>query len=568
MAMRLSDSLLKSPRESAGFAVGNVVWTPSVREGFRRSTIVTLVTDTADDMLVCDESGQQRVRRSDVRPFYDSGPEVTCADNTSLVHLDEANILDNLRRRFAKDMIYTYTANVLLAVNPYKEIGGLYSDATLWEYKKPSVGKPPHPYAIADLAFKRLHRDRKDQAIMVSGESGAGKTETAKIIMRFLTSIARTDAARGGQIQDKIVKANPILESFGNASTVRNHNSSRFGKYNCMYFDQVGALVGGRIKTYLLEVSRVVHQQESEENYHVFYEMLAGLDPDRLDDFELDHNGYYRLLHPGAVASTSGQSTVPSSLAVEGTLEFEQRAARFQQLREALQTVGVQPEVEDEIWEIVAALIHLGEVEFADQTEEDGSAEHAPEKPPEITKRDNLAQAADLLGLKVWRLQDVLQKKKVRDPKGHDMECPRKKSQAEHTMQSLVKILYQRLFDKVVCLINQSSSAKSAGGRQSADDSSAYRHIGILDIYGFERLNTNSLEQLCINLANERLQQFFIEEVLEAEQRMYKEESLNIAPLHLPDSQPVVSSIREVMATLDEHSLRSIKTHSPCVSQA
>merc|ERR1740121_3225356 len=147
---------------------------------------------------------------------------------------------------------------------------------------------PPHPFAVADTAYRHLLREQRDQALVISGESGAGKTETAKITMRYLTSVSRTDAAHGGRIQDKIVNANPILESFGNASTVRNRNSSRFGKYNEMRFNRVGTLVGAGIKTYLLESSRVVSQQDGEENYHVFYEMLQGLDVDALDQLELD----------------------------------------------------------------------------------------------------------------------------------------------------------------------------------------------------------------------------------------------------------------------------------------
>mmetsp|Transcript_106958 Transcript_106958/g.300800 ORF Transcript_106958/g.300800 Transcript_106958/m.300800 type:complete len:1392 (-) Transcript_106958:85-4260(-) len=567
---RKSNASLATPRESNGFAVGNTVWSPCMRDGFRRCTIVS-VDDASDSLFIGDRAGKREVRRTDVRPFYDSGPDFTCEDNTSLVHLDEANILDNLKRRFVQDKIYTYTANVLLAVNPYKDLSNLYSTARMWEYRGKPVGvQPPHPFAIADGAFRSLIRDKVSQALMVSGESGAGKTETAKIIMKYLTTISRTEAAHGLEIQEKIMNANPVLESFGNASTIRNLNSSRFGKYNKMYFNQVGTLTGAGIKTFLLESSRVVSQQDCEENYHVFYEMLAGLDEDRLDDLQLVPTHRYQLLYPGQVKALD-----------QGSPQWARSKRNFDALRHAFSTIGIGSDVEEDVWDTVAALIHLGEVNFASSEEAsevqgdgsfaaplDESTDNATQqsvldvKPVEVLNRDNLFQAADLLGLKPYSLKEVLTRKKVRDPKGADFECMRSKTQSSQTLQSLIKILYQRLFDKIVSLINASSRRTNAAmphSEPAPEDDDSDNHIGILDIYGFERLNSNGFEQLCINLANERLQQFFIEEVLQAEQRMYKEECLNISAVKLPDYQPVVNSIHEVMGILDEHSLRSLR---------
>lgn len=331
---RPSDASFQTPRASMGFDVGDYVWSPCTRTGFRRSTIVSV--DAVSDSFFVESrddndpttGGQFHIRRSDVRPFFDSGPDRTFEDNTSMVHLDDANILDNLRRRFLKDQVYTYTANVLLAVNPYKRLPLMYTPEKMAEYRSKNIGSmPPHPYAIADTSYRQVLREKRNQALVISGESGAGKTETAKLTMHYLTHVSRTDAAHGGRIQEKIINANPILESFGNASTVRNMNSSRFGKYNEMCFNPVGSLIGARVKTYLLESSRVVSQQEGERNYHVFYEMLAGLDTDTLDRLLLDPHAQYNLLY-----------TVGATPCLEDSLEWQQRAQQFADLRKALAT--------------------------------------------------------------------------------------------------------------------------------------------------------------------------------------------------------------------------------------
>jgi len=562
-----------------GYEVGALVWSPCARTGFQRSRLVSV--DAACDSFLIEAQeggesppgGQERVRRSDLRPLYDNGPDVTFDDNTAMVHLDDANILDNMRRRFVRDEIYTYTANVLLAVNPYKSLEHLYSNANKEAYYQKNIGAlPPHPFAIADTAYRNLLRERKNQALVISGESGAGKTETAKITMRYLTSVSRTDAAHGGRIQEKIMNANPILESFGNASTVRNRNSSRFGKYNEMYFNPVGSLVSAGIKTYLLEASRVVTQQEGEQNYHVFYEMLAGLEEDMLDMMQLDPSTPYRLLY--------NKSEPPA----KSDPEDQRRAENFAALRQALVIVGLTEESCQEIWETVAALIHLGQVEFVScqgRDAESSSANITDEAAGdvrgvgavEVTRNGSeaLDQAADLLGLDSHRLEQLLRSKErhVLHQGGQNrrmshISCPRSEAQAYQILQSIIKILYKRLFEHIVEQINISSGAGLATSRQRAGEpgptgESTINHIGTLDIYGFERLQTNSFEQLNINLANEHLQQFFVKEVLDAEQKMYAEERLNVPKVAIRDSEPVMSSIKGIMSILDEHSLRSLR---------
>lgn len=567
------------------FEVGECVWSPCVRLGFRRSTIMSVDADrdayfiASADGADAQEAGGESVKCSDVRPYFPS--DVTYQDNAELAHLDEANILENIKCRYREDKIYTYTANVLLAVNPYKSLPGLYSEEQMAMYRGKNQGLlPPHPYAIADLAYRQLEKDRKNQALVISGESGAGKTETAKKTMHYLTSISRTDALQGNRIQDKIVNANPILESFGNATTVMNMNSSRFGKYNEMIFNPVGSLVGAGIKTFLLESSRVVSQQQGEKNYHVFYELLAGMDEDEeiISRLLLDPHGSYKLLHSGGAEPLREESK-----------DKKQLAQQFESLKKAL-SVFVDEDVQNDIWDVVGALVHLGEVDFVETAaaqvglrEGDAldaspsstasgpagfgypEAQSGPAQEPlvEVSSAavEALENAADLLGLPSVGIERVLKWKEMRVKHQHGrtslIKCPRTLSQAMQTLQCIIKILYKRLFDQIVAKINAVSN--SQGSKDAHQSESCNNSIGTLDIYGFERLQCNSFEQLCINLANERLQQFFVEEVLEAEQRMYAEESLSIQAMSLPDSTPVVTGVHSIMKMLDEHSLRSVK---------
>ncbi|CAL1141802.1 unnamed protein product [Cladocopium goreaui] len=345
-----------------------------------------------------------------------------------------------------------------------------------------------------------------------------------------------------------------------------------------MMFNPVGSLVGAGIKTFLLESSRVVSQQKGEKNYHVFYELLAGMEEEALNIMWLERDRSYKLLH------ASGASPQPA--------DANRLAKQFQELRQAL-SIFLDEETQDHIWQTLAALIHLGEVDFqeleaSDESEKTGepylepSPSHCSATPSsaantaaseaisgealstqsakvEIDEKteDCLDMACDLLGLNVVSVAKVLKFREMhvnRQGRISHIKCPRTLAQARQTLQCIIKILYKRLFDKIVSSINEVSNSGAA--RQSEGN---YHNIGTLDIYGFERLESNSFEQLCINLANERLQQFFVEEVLEAEQRMYRDERLNVHSMELPDSAPVVSGIQSVLRLLDEHSLRAVK---------
>lgn len=479
----------------------------------------------------------QHIACSELRPRFLREDGTTSQDNTSLVHMNDATILDNLRARHEQNEIYTYTASVLLALNPYKDIKGLYGEEQCARYKGKHIGAlPPHPYAIADSAYRALVREQRNQGLLISGESGAGKTETAKIVMQFLAFASGAASGHADSIQARVLRAQPILESFGNAVTMRNSNSSRFGKYNRVFFDTTGALVDAGITTYLLESSRVVVHSEKERTYHCFYEMLKGLSDEKLEALGLDRTRRYRLL-----CDPSGE-TMPG---------FETRdAVNFVRLCDALKTVGLDDAAVDNMLRLLAGLIHLGDVE-----KDEASPRLDLDDENEIVEVDEASvdKAAQMLGMDPDEMRAKLTRKKVAVPgRSSYHEVPRSNSQFRHALQSFIKALYKRLFERTVQRINESFRELRPSTQRGDED--AWRHIGILDIYGFERLQRNSFEQLCINLANERLQQYFVENVLRAEQDLYKREGLPWTGLALPDATPVFNAIGQVFRTLDEYS--------------
>lgn len=537
------------------FKAGDLVYIPYAEhkeQAFRAGVVEALEADGAVVRIEDDGElrnvGREELRRRFLRSSAE-GVTSTSQDNTSLVHMNDATILENLQARHAEDEIYTYTASVLLAMNPYRDIQGLYGPEQCTQYKGKHLGTlPPHPYAIADKAYRALVRDQKNQGFIISGESGAGKTETAKIVMQYLgfaSGGAATDLA--ARIQDRVLQAQPILESFGNSVTMRNNNSSRFGKYNRVYFDSKGVLVDAGVTTYLLETSRVTFHSTRERTYHCFYEMLSGMPDEKLKELGLDRDRRYKLL----AASEKGEEADEA----EWMKQFQSRDMKnFQRLCEALETVGFTQQTIDACFRVLAGIVHLGDLVEAER-EEGASEESCIE-----LNDESLAKAAEMLGMDTDELGSCLKRRKVCVPGRRSFhEVPRTTSQFRHALHSLIKALYKRLFEHTVQRINTSFKELRPADApvEGADDE--WRHIGILDIYGFERLKHNSFEQLCINLANERLQQYFIENVLVAEQDLYRREGLEWTDLELPDATPVFNTIAQVFTTLDEFSQQQAK---------
>lgn len=532
-------------RSRSRFQVNDLVYVPC--QGKAVPFISGVVVEVTDQVVVLTDDGCHSCAPDELRLRFDGE---SCQDNTSLVYLNDASILQNLKARHQEDAIYTYTASVLLAVNPYHNVEGLYSQDQCARYRGKHIGAlPPHPYAIADAAYRALVREHKNQAFIISGESGAGKTETAKIVMQYLGFVSGSSSSITAQIQQRILQAQPILESFGNAVTMRNNNSSRFGKYNRIFFDETGTLVDAGVTTYLLESSRVVTHGNLERSYHCFYEMLSGLAEEKLSQWQLSREKQYIILS----SDTKPSEVTKDQAEYERTwhIQFQERDQKnFQRLCDALGGLGFSEE-DISIFQVLAGLVHLGDLSLAERDE--GQESSSVELDEEI-----LEKAAGLLGMDADELSSALRRRKVRvlHPGRESVhEVPRTTSQFRHALHSLIKALYKRLFERLVDRINGSFQELSS---QSEDDFHR-REIGILDIYGFERLQRNSFEQLCINLANERLQQYFVENVLMAEQDLYRREGLPWPGLVLPDSSPVVSAIGHTFRILDEYSQQLAK---------
>ena len=438
-----------------------------------------------------------------------------------LTNLNEANLLENLRLRFGTDRIYTYTGSILMAMNPYKQLP-LYGDAMIQQYRgKPRGSNPPHVYAMADRVHRALTAERLNQSIIVSGESGAGKTETCKAVMKFLLTVRGEGA--DSCLDRQILESNPILEALGNARTLRNDNSSRFGKFIKVHFDEAGHASGASIVTYLLEKSRLVAASKGERSYHCFYQLLAGATE--------EERAEYALLPPTEFASLARTGCA----SIEGLDDAE----NFQQLRSALSTVNVGAEQQAVIFKMLSALLWLGNVEYGPDNGDDEAS--APSNP------DALSQAAQLLGVNAAALQKALCSRCVVGGRGSVYYRPRTAAEAKICTDSMVKGLYGRLFDWVVGATN--SSISGAG-------ETACNYISVLDIYGFESYEINTLEQLCINYANEKLQQFFVQNVLAHEQEAYRADGVHCAEVTFEDNQPTVDLIEQsptgIFGILDE----------------
>ena len=492
------------------------------------------------------------------------GSQVDVDDNTLLSVLDKGHILANMRNRFHRDCIYTFTASVLLSVNPWKQIPGLYSDQMQMLYTNKSLHSlPPHPYAIADTAYRYFQGDSKSQVLVVSGESGSGKTETAKVVISFLAthrerrhlhkqlagqSIDDSGIVDNG-VHDKVISATPIMEAFGNASTIRNKNSSRFGKYHRLLYDRAGTLIGAEIKPLLLESSRVTGISYHERNFHVFYLLLAGMsDTELRSKYGIAKNDVFPIIASGMRRDEA---------------RIREDEEKFKELLHAFRTVGFSDQERDSIFTTVAGLLVLSQVQFTELEEETKDEEGKRTKMVDISNEDVLDKAAAMLGIDRAQLYKVLLNKTVKiTNRTSAYSVPRPLAQVEAARATLIRTVYKRLFEHIVDRINELVAASRGGESPSRSKTLPNDlHIGVLDIFGFENLEKNSFEQLCINLTNEKLQQFFIRKVLEAEVRIYQAEGIHsssndVAKLPLPDCTETLGCIKGALELLDDHCLR------------
>ncbi|KAG5673983.1 hypothetical protein PVAND_003979 [Polypedilum vanderplanki] len=530
--------------------LADLVWARDPNEGYIQGKLSELGAHEYE--IIPTEKGYQKrsCNIDDIFPSCENKSDHD--DNCELMFLNEATLLDNIKNRYYKDKIYTYVANILIAVNPYKEIKDLYSKATIKSYNGKSIGEmPPHVYAIADKAIRDMRVLKVSQSIIVSGESGAGKTESTKYLLRYLCD--SVEAA--GQIEQKILDSNPILEAFGNAKTIRNNNSSRFGKFIEVHYDTKYQVVGGFISHYLLEKSRICTQSLEERNYHIFYLLCAGAPQSLRDKFHIGKPDDYRYLagctqyFASSITDKQIQNTQKSKDHIQkGSLKdpILDDFIDFKELDQALSRIGLNESMRTEIYGIVAAVLHLGNIAFEENPEDTRGGCRIMQE-AEIS----LEIASKLIGCDSFELRQALTSRVMQSKgggvKGTIIMVPLKIQEAKNARDALAKALYSRLFDFVVSLINQSIPFQK----------SSY-YIGVLDIAGFEYFPQNSLEQFCINYCNEKLQKFFNDNILANEQDLYKREGLNVPEIKFTDNQDIIELIESkangIFTLLDEES--------------
>ncbi|EAW48729.1 myosin VI, isoform CRA_b [Homo sapiens] len=471
-------------------------------------------------------------------------------DNCSLMYLNEATLLHNIKVRYSKDRIYTYVANILIAVNPYFDIPKIYSSEAIKSYQGKSLGtRPPHVFAIADKAFRDMKVLKMSQSIIVSGESGAGKTENTKFVLRYLTESYGT----GQDIDDRIVEANPLLEAFGNAKTVRNNNSSRFGKFVEIHFNEKSSVVGGFVSHYLLEKSRICVQGKEERNYHIFYRLCAGASEDIREKLHLSSPDNFRYLNRGCTRYFANKETDKQILQNRKSPEYLKAGSMkdpllddhgdFIRMCTAMKKIGLDDEEKLDLFRVVAGVLHLGNIDF----EEAGSTSGGCNLKNKSAQ--SLEYCAELLGLDQDDLRVSLTTRVMLTTaggtKGTVIKVPLKVEQANNARDALAKTVYSHLFDHVVNRVNQCFPFET----------SSY-FIGVLDIAGFEYFEHNSFEQFCINYCNEKLQQFFNERILKEEQELYQKEGLGVNEVHYVDNQDCIDLIEAklvgILDILDE----------------
>ncbi|AAS52274.1 ADR354Wp [Eremothecium gossypii ATCC 10895] len=454
-------------------------------------------------------------------------------DLTSLSYLNEPAVLHAIKARYAQLNIYTYSGIVLIATNPFDRVDQLYSQDMIQAYAGRRRGElEPHLFAIAEEAYSLMKNSKQNQTIVVSGESGAGKTVSAKYIMRYFATVEQSNLVGSGgsmhhiemsETEKKILATNPIMEAFGNAKTTRNDNSSRFGKYLEILFDKDISIIGARIRTYLLERSRLVFQPPSERNYHIFYQLLAGLPEETKKELKLGGVEEYHYMNQGGASE------------IQGVDDREEYAITTK----ALSLVDITERTQTALFKVLAALLHIGNIDVK-KTRNDAS----------VSATDpSLEIACELLGIDAYNFAKWITKKQI-TTRSEKIVSNLNYGQAVVARDSVAKFIYSALFDWLVENINNVLCNPAVINEIAS-------FIGVLDIYGFEHFEKNSFEQFCINYANEKLQQEFNQHVFKLEQEEYVKEEIQWSFIEFNDNQPCIDLIENklgILSLLDEES--------------
>uniref|UniRef100_A0A8C2TW39 Myosin heavy chain 11 n=1 Tax=Coturnix japonica TaxID=93934 RepID=A0A8C2TW39_COTJA len=519
-------NFVNNPLAQADWSAKKLVWVPSEKHGFEAASIKE---EKGDEVTVeLQENGKKvTLSKDDVQKM--NPPKFSkVEDMAELTCLNEASVLHNLRERYFSGLIYTYSGLFCVVINPYKQLP-IYSEKIIDMYKgKKRHEMPPHIYAIADTAYRSMLQDREDQSILCTGESGAGKTENTKKVIQYLAVVAsshkgKKDTSITGELEKQLLQANPILEAFGNAKTVKNDNSSRFGKFIRINFDVTGYIVGANIETYLLEKSRAIRQAKDERTFHIFYYLIAGASEQMRNDLLLEGFNNYTFL-------SNGHVPIPA----------QQDDEMFQETLEAMKIMGFTEEEQIAILRVVSSVLQLGNIVFKKERNTD-----------QASMPDNTAaqKVCHLMGINVTDFTRSILTPRIKV--GRDVvQKAQTKEQADFAIEALAKAKFERLFRWILTRVNK---ALDKTKRQGAS------FLGILDIAGFEIFEINSFEQLCINYTNEKLQQLFNHTMFILEQEEYQREGIewNFIDFGL-DLQPCIELIERptnppgVLALLDE----------------
>ncbi|XP_015809830.3 myosin-9 [Nothobranchius furzeri] len=522
-------SEVNNPLAQADWASKKLVWVPSEKVGYEAGS---LKEEQGDECVVeLSDSGKKvKVNKDDIQKM--NPPKFSkVEDMAELTCLNEASVLHNLKERYYSGLIYTYSGLFCVVINPYKNLP-IYNEEIVNMYKgKKRHEMPPHIYAITDTAYRSMMQDREDQSILCTGESGAGKTENTKKVIQYLAHVASSKSKKDqgsavlshGELEKQLLQANPILEAFGNAKTVKNDNSSRFGKFIRINFDVNGYIVGANIETYLLEKSRAIRQAKEERSFHIFYYMLTGAGDKLRSDLCLEDYKKYRFL-------SNGHVTIPG----------QQDKDLFTETMEAFKIMSIPEEETLGLLKVVSAVLQLGNMTFKKERNSDQASM------PDDTAAQKVCH---LLGINVTDFTRAILSPRIKV--GRDfVQKAQTQEQAEFAVEALAKASYERMFRWLVLRINK---ALDKTKRQGAS------FIGILDIAGFEIFELNSFEQLCINFTNEKLQQLFNHTMFVLEQEEYQREGIEWSFIDFGlDLQPCIDLIEKpagppgILALLDE----------------
>ncbi|CAD5206425.1 unnamed protein product [Bursaphelenchus okinawaensis] len=505
------------------------VFVPDDVDGYIRGRIVDVLADSL--VVKCDDK-TVTLPFSKVLPCEESCDK-SVDDNCMLMYLNEGTLLENCKLRYHQKQIYTYVANILISINPYENLTDLYSLERIAKYRGKSLGTlPPHVFAIADKAYRDMRRCKESQSIIVSGESGAGKTESQKCILKYLCE--NWCAPGSKSLEEHVLETNPILEAFGNAKTLRNNNSSRFGKFIEIHFQENGMVAGGHVSHYLLEKSRICIQQREERNYHIFYQLFVGADESLRKDLGLTTPQDFEFLKHGFTKYfTNGEATGDKVYD-----EVVNDAEDFQRLSKALKNIGYDENSLLNLFKLLAGILHLGNIVFEESDDIRGGCK--------ITSASEFSAdwAAKLMGIGKHELVNGLVSRIMQPTrggiKGTVIQVRLKSKEAAATRDTLAKTIYGKLFDAIVAKINACFPIQGSKN-----------FIGVLDIAGFEFFKNNSFEQFCINYCNEKLQEFFNDRILKQEQELYVAESLNIPQIEYNDNHDCIELFESKGGLLD-----------------